>query len=223
MKRSTKQLLSMLLAIVMVVGLMAPAMAAKPMMGEVAETPAAAEAPAASRPAAKAPAKADLAAAGDKSTLDFGTVTAFAKGSAPAEGSSSADGKIKAIYGADGYVDTNKKSFDDGTEGTQRYRQGASTLTGTLADVIELKPTGRVVLKVWWVYNKGDREMAVYKLDGETVNTTTPVWTSGTGADNKLMISRINLPEAGTYYIGFPKNASDKAGDGKVKLYWTAV
>ncbi len=40
MKRSTKQLLSLLLAIVMVCGLMAPAMAARPMGGDVAETPA---------------------------------------------------------------------------------------------------------------------------------------------------------------------------------------
>ncbi len=39
MKRSTKQLLSLLLAIVMVCGLMAPALAARPMGGDVAETP----------------------------------------------------------------------------------------------------------------------------------------------------------------------------------------
>ncbi len=204
MKRSTKQLLSMLLAIVMVIGLAVPAMAARPMGGDAVETPAGEAAPQVGHSGKTAQPVAELTAAGAKKTLNASEMTEFTNSGDQQK----TDGATEVVdsfftihYGARDKCDANKKTFDDNFSATQRLNFGAATDFTKGTDYIEFTTTEPTLVKLWWVANKKDRPTAIYK----STDTATAVWSSGDpGEDNKLMMSSKYLADSATYYIGFP-------------------
>ncbi|MDE7281483.1 MAG: fibronectin type III domain-containing protein, partial [Ruminiclostridium sp.] len=80
----------------------------------------------------------------------------------------------------------------------------SKTDTTTPADVIEFETSGAASVKVWWVKNKADRQIAVFKPDGTAVFTA-----NEEGGDNALCITSIDLADGGKYYLG----NTDKGGN----------
>ncbi|MGN0329317.1 MAG: hypothetical protein ACI4D4_10115 [Lachnospira sp.] len=136
------------------------------------------------------------------STFEASTLTSFAAG-AKADGDEEnigTDGIFTVIYSAKSKVDSSTKTFDDGYESSQRLNLGGKATTEKNAVKITAPSAGTVT--VWWVEGGDDnRQMAILDKDGNPVVTT-----SETLAKNATCISTLNIPEAGTYYLGGATN-----------------
>lgn len=221
MKRSTKQLLSLLLAIVMVCGLMAPAMAARPMGGDVAETPvtdvSGAKLSGVSRPTVKSSDKAELLSAEDGVyTLDFGE--AFSAAVAQKDMAAQVNGKqygtqtsagagyftVSGSAAPKGRIDKSSKTFPDGFAGTTRFNyEAAGTKDGPY---VKFTTGAKAVVKVWWVQggDPGARQMAILDSTGAEAVVTADTATLKNGP----IVSYLTLDTAGEYYL-VPKGGSN--------------
>ncbi len=69
-------------------------------------------------------------------------------------------------------------------------------------NVLGFETAGPATVKVWYIFNKGDRVLTVFDNAGKEV---TKVEVEG-AADNKAVVSEVKLDKAGKYYIGAMPN-----------------
>lgn len=100
-------------------------------------------------------------------------------------------------YSAKTKVDANKKTFDDGVEGTQRINFGGGIDASTPKEAIGFTTQGAATVKVWWVKNKAARQITIVDGSGTAVYTS-----EAEGGDNSLQITSIKLEKAGKYFLG---------------------
>jgi hypothetical protein len=67
----------------------------------------------------------------------------------------------------------------------------------TNKNAIKFTTKGKATVKVWWVENKDNRQMAIINENGEVVKIT-----DGTYEANEAVVSEFTLDDAGTYYLG---------------------
>ncbi len=132
-------------------------------------------------------------------TLDL---AAFSKGSKKDGDTEKAgtDEYFTLFYSTTAQINGSNKNFSDGYTASQRIHFGSGTKfeNGNVYNAVQIKTNSPAKVKVWWVLGDTDgRQVAIYKEDGTTVTAT-----DYSGDKNDLVISELELPEAGTYYIG---------------------
>ncbi len=107
------------------------------------------------------------------------------------------DDYFTLFYTQKSRIDGSNKTFSDGYIASQRVHFGEPTVfkDGNVQSAIQIKTNSPAKVKVWWVYNGG--QVTIYKEDGTAVAAT-----AYAGSKNDLSIDELELPEAGTYYIG---------------------
>ena len=108
------------------------------------------------------------------------------------------------IYKSKTKIDGSEKSFEDGYTATQRLNIGGKTEPekGMIGSVM-FTTTNPGTIKVWWVSGGDGREIALYNANCEVI-TATPT----DSVKNSLYISELEIPEAGTYYLGVPSGSN---------------
>lgn len=130
-------------------------------------------------------------------TLDLPAMAAGTKGDGEAE-KVGTDGFFTLIYSAKTKIDSSNKTFDDGYTASQRVNMGgASTAGESPKNLISFTTEGASTLKIWWVSGGNDREIDIFGEDGTVLQST-----AVGSVKNSLYISELDLPDAGTYYIG---------------------
>ncbi len=135
-------------------------------------------------------------------TLDVtNDLSAVAKG-AKADGDTEkagTDNYFTIHYSSAARIDGSNKSFSDGYSASQRIHFGNATefSGGTVLNAVGITTNSAAAVTVWWVAGDDDRQVVIYKADGTEVTRTAEA-----SKKNSLYISQLNLPEAGTYYIG---------------------
>ncbi len=150
---------------------------------------------------APAPAPAPAPATGSDTTvftLEASDLTAFAA-------SSKADGDFEKagtenyftiIYSAKSKVDSSNKKWEDDYTSGQRINFGGVASTEKNAIKFTAANTGKV--KIWWAQGGDDsRQIALLNAAGEQVAVTEGTWTK-----NSPYISTLDIPAAGTYFLG---------------------
>ena len=128
----------------------------------------------------------------DASELDTAAQNTFKDGDVIKAGT---DKRFEVIFSSASSVDENTKTFDDGYTGTKRinFRKPASLDFGAIKFTTEYEAS----VKIWWVAGDAGRAMTILDKSGNPVATTEP------GAvKNGLVISTLELPEGGSYYLG---------------------
>lgn len=121
-----------------------------------------------------------------------------------AEGTTFSVADFFTVYcGKDARFDTNAKDFADGYHGSQRINFNGAVDGKTPANAIGFKTDGPAEVKVWWVANDAGREITI--VDG---NGTTVAATSLNAAKGAIEISTLNVPAAGTYFLGAAPKAN---------------
>ena len=102
-------------------------------------------------------------------------------------------------YSAKTKIDSSKKTFDDEYVGTQRLNFGGKAQIGeTTKNVLSFTVEGAATVRIWWVQGGDDhRQVGIFKEDG-----TLLVQTEGEYVKNSPYMSTLEIPEAGTYYLG---------------------
>ncbi len=127
-------------------------------------------------------------AAGDKADGDIGTVKDF----------------FNIYYSVKNKIDASNKTFDDGYTATQRLNFGGKTDPEKgMINSVQFKVENKGTAKIWWVSGGDGRNFAIYNADGVIISETTD-----TSVKNSLYISTLEIPEAGTYYIGVPTGSN---------------
>ena len=105
------------------------------------------------------------------------------------------DDRFEMTFSSVSSIDSNNKTFEDGVSGSKRinFRKPASADYGT----VKFTTGAAATVKVWWVAGDVGRAMTILDKSFGTVVTSE----AGT-AKNGLMISTLNVDEAGTYYLG---------------------
>ena len=133
-------------------------------------------------------------------TMTADDITAFAAGD-KADGDIEkvgTDGFFNVIYSAKTKVDTSKKTFEDDVTVTNRISWGGSSAYGEGAkNAIQIKVENKATLKIWFVCGGDGREITIVDAEGNAVATSE----IGT-VKNGLYITTLEIPAAGTYYIG---------------------
>lgn len=125
-------------------------------------------------------------AAGDKADGDTMTV--------------GTDNYFTIHFSAKTKIDSSEKEWEDGYTATQRLNFGGKTNIGdTTKNCVEITTSGPATVKVWWVEGGDDsRQIGIYDSE-ENIITQTNV--EGL-AKNDPCLSTLEIPAAGTYYIG---------------------
>ncbi|MEE1038223.1 MAG: pectinesterase family protein [Eubacterium sp.] len=125
-------------------------------------------------------------------------LTAFAQG-AKADGEEEKAGTenyFTVIYSAKSKVDGSSKTFEDGYASEQRLNLGGKATTEKNA--VKFTTSNPSTVKIWWAEGGEDnRQIAILNASGEQVAVT-----ADTVAKNAVCISKLELTEAGTYYLG---------------------
>ncbi|MGN1187117.1 MAG: pectinesterase family protein, partial [Lachnospiraceae bacterium] len=134
--------------------------------------------------------------------LDASTLTSFGAG-AKADGEeekAGTDNYFTIIYSAKSKVDSSSKVFDDGFTSSQRINLGGKMTTEK--NSVKFTTENPATVTIWWVEGGDDnRQMAILNAAGEQVAIT-----DETLAKNAVCISKLELAEAGTYYLGGATN-----------------
>ena len=136
-------------------------------------------------------------------TADLAEMAAGAKADGDSEDAGT-DGFFTVFYSAKTKVDGSSKIFEDGYAGTQRLNFGGKTVIGaTITNAIQFKVTGKATVKIWFVQGGDDnRQVAIFDESGNQVAVSE---IEGM-AKNSPYIATLEVPEAGTYYVGNPTN-----------------
>ncbi len=131
------------------------------------------------------------------------------------------DNYFTLIYSAKTKIDSSSKTWDDGYTSGQRVNFGGAVSTEKNAVKFTTKAAASV--KVWFVEGGDDnRQIAILDASGNAVATT-----SGTYAKNAVCLETLEVPAAGTYFLGgTPKNnyifkieVTEKAAAAEAKEY----
>lgn len=99
-------------------------------------------------------------------------------------------------------IDGSKKTFDDGYEAPQRLNFGGKADVANMKNVISFKTGAAATVKIWWVQGGDDhRQCAIFDASGAEVAATT-----GTYTKNSPYMSTLEVPAAGTYFLGGREN-----------------
>lgn len=104
--------------------------------------------------------------------------------------------------GAKTKVDASTKDFEDGYHAEQRINFGGKTEPAKdMAGSVKFTTTGPATVKVWWVAGDVGRTMAIYDAEYNITTVAAEVPES----KNQLLISTMEIADAGTYYLGMPE------------------
>ena len=132
--------------------------------------------------------------------LEASALTAFAAGDKKDGDTEVVEDYFTVIYSAKSKVDGSEKTWDDGYTSAQRINFGGKATTEKNA--VKFTTAGPATVKIWWAQGGDDnREYAILNSAGEVV-----VKTAGTYEKNKAYLSTLELPEAGTYFLGGETN-----------------
>lgn len=102
------------------------------------------------------------------------------------------------FYSQKAKIETNDKSFSDGFAGTQRIAWGDKTTVGSsILNAVKITTRGAATVRLWWVGGDVNRYPTIFDQNGSTV-TKSNVAT----VKNDLYVEELQIPSAGTYYIG---------------------
>ncbi len=138
--------------------------------------------------------------------LDASTdMTTFAAGTKKDGDSEKAgtEGYFTVIYSAKSKLDTSNKSFADGYSASQRINMQDPTKlsgTGAIMNAVQVKTSGAATVKIWWVVGDDNRYPAIF--DSQANAIAKPAAADQALLKNALAISQLQIPAAGTYYIG---------------------
>ena len=126
-----------------------------------------------------------------KQVLDVTTLTA---------GAFSADMQAGSFVlhpksGGSNINDGQKKEFPDGTVGTSRINFGGKATTTGCS--VEFTVNAAASVKIWWACGGDGRQMTILDASGSPVDTTAEESTK-----NTAYISTLEIPSAGTYFLG---------------------
>ncbi len=132
-------------------------------------------------------------------------LTAFAQGD-------KADGDIDTIkdffnvyYSAKNKVDGSNKTFDDGYTASQRLNFGGKTDPAKgMINSVQFTVDNKGTAKIWWVSGGDGRTMAIYDANGNVLSATA----AADSVKNSLYISELEIPAAGTYFVGVPEGSN---------------
>ncbi len=135
-----------------------------------------------------------------KYTLDVADLKPFAAGARyDGEYQQAGSGNYFTVfYSVKAKLETNSKSFSDGTAASQRIAWGDKTTVGEqILNAVKIKTSGSATVKLWWVGGDAGRHPAIYNADGSVL-----VKDSTETVKNELYISELQIPAQGIYYIG---------------------
>jgi hypothetical protein len=98
-------------------------------------------------------------------------------------------------------IDSSNKKWEDGYEASQRLNFSSKTKVSAdeIKNCVGITTDGPATVKIWWVEAGDDsRQIGIYNAAGEIVTQTN---VEGL-AKNDPCLSTLEIPEAGTYYIG---------------------
>ncbi|MBR4667740.1 MAG: hypothetical protein IKO76_03175 [Butyrivibrio sp.] len=131
-------------------------------------------------------------------TLEASDLTAFAANT-KADGDfekAGTESYFTIIYSAKSKVDSSNKKWEDDYTSDQRINFGGVASTEKNAIKFTAANTGKV--KIWWAQGGDDsRQIALLNAAGEQVAVTEGTWTK-----NSPYISTLDIPAAGTYFLG---------------------
>ncbi len=130
--------------------------------------------------------------------LEASDLTPFAAG-AKADGDSEKAGTddfFTLIYSAKTKVDSSTKTWEDEYTSSQRINFGG--VASPEKNAIKFTTANSGSVKIWWAQGGDDsRQIALLNSSGTQVAVTEGTWTK-----NSPYISTLEIPEAGTYYLG---------------------
>ena len=101
-------------------------------------------------------------------------------------------------------IDGSSKAFDDGYTATQRLNFGGKTQPGKdMINSVRFTVEEAATLRIWWVSGGDTRQFALYNGACEIIAKT-----EVDSVKNALYISDLDLPAAGTYYLGVPDGSN---------------
>jgi len=105
-------------------------------------------------------------------------------------------------YSAKTKIDKSEKTFDDGYSSAQRINFGGKADPAAPKNAISFTTGGAATVKVWWAQGGDDnRQVVIYDKSGKEVAVTTGTW-----AKNEPYLSTLEVPAAGTYFLGGKEN-----------------
>ena len=135
----------------------------------------------------------------NKHVLEANTLTAFADGKKDGD-TEVVEDYFTILYSSKSKVDSSKRTWEDAYASSQRINFGGKATTEKNA--VKFITSGPATVKIWWVQAGDDnREYAILNAAGEVV-----VKTSGTYTKGDPYMSTLELPEAGTYFLGGETN-----------------
>lgn len=111
------------------------------------------------------------------------------------------DGFFTIYFSEKVKIDSSNKTWEDGYEATQRLNFSSKTKVSEdeIKNCVGITTDGPATVKIWWVEAGDDsRQIGIYNAAGEIVTQTNVEGLS----KNDPCLSTLELPEAGTYYIG---------------------
>ncbi len=90
--------------------------------------------------------------------------------------------------------------FEDGfvSDYTLYFSGGAAAITDSqVKNAVEFTTNGPALLELWWISGAASRQLVVFDKDGTKVAETVKATKKG-----EMIVSQLQLDEAGTYYIG---------------------
>jgi len=101
-------------------------------------------------------------------------------------------------------IDGSNKAFDDGYTATQRLNFGGKTQPGKgMINSVRFTTDGVATLRIWWVSGGDGRQLALYNADTVAIYKT-----EVDSVKNALYITDIEIPGAGTWYLGVPDGSN---------------
>ena len=108
------------------------------------------------------------------------------------------DDYFTVFYSTKAKIETSEKSFSDGFGSKQRIAWGDKTTVGSeILNAVKITTRGEAVVKLWWVGGDVNRYPTIFDASGNTVVKSTL-----TTVKNELYVEELEIPAAGTYYIG---------------------
>ena len=131
--------------------------------------------------------------------LQAAAAGAFADGQSAKAGT---DGFFTLYYSTKTKIDSSHKDFDDGYAGDQRVNFGGKADAAATKNGISFTVPGAATVKVWWAQGGDDnRQVVITDMSGTEITATT-----GTYTKNSPYMSTLEIPSAGTYFLGGKEN-----------------